>query len=179
MLKALFLKLKLKTVTNSADHEAMKQWMLKVEGDKAFNKDKELIEKAKNAINDTVNEKTANPVDLDAYWKLRKKYKQLFNDNNSDLVAPSANDVYIMDSLSLDEVEEMVDNSKKDLFTKYYRSIIEIYRSSRDGVIVRPTSGGLIRPTGGDPSRSNTPTNDFIDDHVDSTHNPFDDLGVD
>ena len=122
---------------------------------------------------------TMNPVDLDAYWKLRKKFRQLFNDNNSDLIAPSANDVYTMDYLSLDEVEEMVDNSKKDLFTKYYRSIIEIYRSSQNGVIVRPTSGGLFRPTSGGPNRSNTPTNDFIDEHVDSTHNPFEDLGID
>lgn len=75
-----------------------------------------------------------------------------------------------MDSLSLDEVDEMVDNSSQTLATRYYNSIIELYRGSLHGTIVRRTSGGLRRPT---------PTNDFIDHEVDSTYNPFDDLGVD
>jgi len=75
-----------------------------------------------------------------------------------------------MDSMSLEEVDETINDRKKTLFRKYYGSIIEIYRSSERGVIVRPTSGGLIKP--------NTPTNDFIDDQID-IHNPFDDLGID
>jgi hypothetical protein len=75
-----------------------------------------------------------------------------------------------MDSMSLGEVDETIDDRKKTLFRKYSNSIFEIYRSSERGVIVRPTSGGLSKP--------NTPTNDFIDDQID-IHNPFDDLGVD
>lgn len=101
---------------------------------------------------------------------LRKKIIKFFSENSSSLIDPSATDLYNMDSMILDEVDEMVDNSKKSIFSKYYSSILEIYNSSYQGQIVRPTSGGLCRP--------NTPTNDFIDDQVE-IHNPFDDLGVD
>lgn len=126
-----------------------------------------------------INGRDPKPIELNAYLKVRKTYKEIFNTNNEELVYPSSKDVYTMDSVTLDEAEEMLDNSRKDLFTKYHRSIVEIFRSSKDGVIVRPTSGGLYRPPAVGPSSSTTPTNDFIDDHVESLHNPFDDLGVD
>lgn len=170
MLKALFLKLKLNTVSTKTEEEVFTQWLLKLEMEKNLTKDKDLVEKAKRAVNQTLSGIKPEASDMSAYLEVRKKFKYLFNENNSGLVNPTATDVFTMDSLSLDEVDEMVDNSSQSLATKYYNSIIELYRSSVYGTIVRRTSGGLRRPT---------PTNDFIDDEVDSTHNPFDDLGVD
>lgn len=170
MIKAIFLKKKINTVNTSTEEEAMRQWMLKVEMYRKYDNDKELIIKAKSAITDWLKGIKPNKSDLNAYLVLRKKYKFIFNENNSALDKPSVNDVFTMDSMSLEEVDETINDRKKTLFRKYYGSIIEIYRSSERGVIVRPTSGGLIKP--------NTPTNDFIDDQID-IHNPFDDLGID
>jgi hypothetical protein len=170
ILKAIFLKKKINTVNTLAEEEAMKQWILKVEMYKIYEKDKQLIIKAKSAISDWLNGNKPDKSDLNAYLILRKKYKFIFNENNRDLDKPSTDDVFTMDSMSLEEVDETVDDRKKTLFRKYCSSIFEIYRSSERGVIVRPTSGGLNKP--------NTPTNDFIDDQID-IYNPFDDLGVD
>jgi hypothetical protein len=72
--------------------------------------------------------------------------------------------------ISLDEINDTIDNRKKILIRKYHQSIIEIYESSNRGVIVTPTSGGLYK--------SRTPTNDFIDNQV-QEYNPFQDLGED
>jgi len=170
MIKAIFLRKKINTVNTSTEEEAMRQWMLKVEMYRKYDNDKELIIKAKSAITDWLKGIKPNKSDLNAYLVLRKKYKFIFNENNSSLDNPSVDDVFTMDSMSLGEVDETIDDRKKTLFRKYYNSIFEIYRSSERGVIVRPTSGGLSKP--------NTPTNDFIDDQID-IHNPFDDLGVD
>jgi hypothetical protein len=52
MLKAIFLKKKINTVNTLAEEEAMRQWILKIEMDKMYDKDKELIIKAKSAITD-------------------------------------------------------------------------------------------------------------------------------
>ena len=52
------------------------------------------------------------------------------------------------------------------LFYAYRNAILEIYRSSEQGNIVRPTSGGLLK--------SNTPTSDFIDG-LPEFYNPLDD----
>ena len=71
---------------------------------------------------------------------------------------------------TLDEINETKDDRKKILFRKYSNSILETYRSSQNGVITSPTSGGLRRST--------TPTSDYIDNLPD-TYNPMDDLGVD
>jgi len=101
---------------------------------------------------------------MNSYLNLRKKYK-LFRLNNQDLINPSAKDVLSMDSLTFDEVDEMIGDSHRILNNRYYNSIMEIFRSSRNGEIVSPTSGGLRRPT---------PTNDFIDNQVDSYYNPAD-----
>lgn len=170
MLKALFLKKKINSINTFAEDEAMRQWLLKVEMNKIYDKDRQLIEKARCAIDDWLSGKNPNKSDLNAYLVLRKKYKDIFNENNKSLEDPSANDVFTMDSMSLEEVDEIIDDRKRNLFRKYYTSIIEVFRSSERGIIIRPTSGGLSKP--------NTPTNDFIDDQID-IHNPFDDLGVD
>lgn len=170
MLKALFYQLKIfKNHTNS-DDEALKQWVLKIDSSKYFDKQDVSVIKAKTAIQDILNGNKPKESDLYAYINLRKKYKDVFNENNKELENPSQKDVLSMDSLSLDEVKETIDDRKKSLFTKYYKSILEIYRSSENGNIIRPTSGGLYK--------SKTPTNDFIDDQVD-VYNPFDDTGVD
>ena len=63
-----------------------------------------------------------------------------------------------------------MDDRKKILFRKYYNSILEIYRSSQNGVITTLTSGGLRKST--------TPTSYYID-NIPDTYNPMDDLGVD
>jgi hypothetical protein len=105
-----------------------------------------------------------------AYRDLRKKYKDFFKENNKELENPSSEDVLNMDLISLDEVNETIDDRKKILFRKYHDSILEIYRSSERGIIVRPTSGGLYK--------SRTPTSDFIDDQP-QDFNPFDDVGID
>jgi hypothetical protein len=52
ILKAIFLKKKINTVNTLAEEEAMKQWILKVEMYKIYEKDKQLIIKAKSAISD-------------------------------------------------------------------------------------------------------------------------------
>lgn len=190
LLKVIFIKKKISTVHHLAEDEALKQWIIKKETEKAFDKDQELLDKARNALDDLLNDRNPKPTELNAYMKVRIRYREIFNTNNEELVNPTSKDVHTMDSVTLDEAEEMIDNSRKDLFTKYHRSIIEIFRSSRGGVITRPTSGGLVRPPAGGPSStptppaivtssSTTPTNDFIDNHVESLHNPFEDLGVD
>lgn len=170
MIKAIFYNYKIKKNHTYTDDEAMKQWVLKIDKNKNYDKDKDLINKAKLAIDEMLKGNKPKDSDLSAYLTLRKKYQVLFKENNSELENPSADDVISMDSISLNEVKETIDDSKKTLLTKYYNSILEIYRSSDNGVIVRPTSGGLYK--------SKTPTNDFIDDQTDF-YNPFDDTGLD
>lgn len=152
-------------VTNDTETEIFTQWILKLEIQKYLNKDRELIEKSKRALDALINNQTPDADDMNCYLNLRKKYK-IFRINNQDLINPSAKDVLSMDSLTFDEVDEMIDDSRKILNNRYYHSIIEVFRSSRNGEIVSPTSGGLRRPT---------PTNDFIDNEVDSYFNPADD----
>lgn len=170
MIKAIFYNYKIKKNHTYTDDEAMKQWVLKIDKNKNYDKDKDLINKAKLAIDEMLKGNKPKDSDLSAYLTLRKKYQVLFKENNSELENPSADDVISMDSISLNEVKETIDDSKQTLLTKYYNSILEIYRSSDNGVIVRPTSGGLYK--------SKTPTNDFIDDQTDF-YNPFDDTGLD
>lgn len=171
MLKALFYKYKIfKNHTDSQD-EALKQWVLKIDTAKTYDKDNDSILKAQSAVKDLLNGVNPKPADLKAYLDLKKKYKPAFDQNSSELENPSQEDILNMDSLSLDEVKETIDDRKKTLFSRYFRSIVEIYRSSAGGEIIRPTSGGLLKKTP-------TPTNDFIDDQVD-VYNPFDDTGVD
>jgi len=170
MLKSLFYQLKIfKNHTNS-DDEALKQWVLKVDTIKNYNKDTCLINKAQRAVDDLNKGNKPEESDLKAYLGLRKKYKAVFDENNKELENPSQKDILNMDSISLNEVEETINDRKKSLFRRYYTSILDIYRSSHNGKIVRPTSSGLDKP--------HTPTNDFIDNQVD-VYNPFDDTGVD
>lgn len=170
MIKALFYKNKiLKNHTNTED-EALKQWVLKIDTNKQYDLDNDLIIKAKAAIQDSLKGIKPKESEYKAYLDLRKKYKPVFDQNNCELENPSTEDVLSMDSISLDEVKETIQDRKKTLFNRYFHSISEIYRSSYLGTIVTPTSGGL--------SKSKTPTNDFIDDQVD-VYNPFDDTGVD
>jgi hypothetical protein len=170
MLKSLFYQLKIyKNYSNSED-EALKQWVLKVDTSKSYDKDTGLITKAKLAVDDLNKGNIPNEVNLKAYLALRKKYKPVFDENNKELENPTQKDILSMDSLSLDEVQETIDDRKKSLFKRYYTSIIDIYRSSYQGKLIRPTSSGLDKPL--------TPTNDFIDDQVD-VYSPFDDTGVD
>jgi hypothetical protein len=84
MLKALFLKKKINTVNTSVEDEALRQWIIKLDMIEML--DKESIKKAKHAMNDLSNGDTADKVDFKA-----------------------SIDVYTMDSLSLDELDEMVD----------------------------------------------------------------------
>lgn len=153
-----------KKVTNNTETEVFTQWVLKLEIQKYLNKDRELIEKSRRALDALLNNQTPDADDMNSYLNLRKKYK-LFRLNNQDLINPSAKDVLSMDSLTFDEVDEMVEDSHRILNNRYYNSIVEIFRSSRNGEIISPTSGGLRRPT---------PTNDFIDNQVDSYYNPVD-----
>jgi len=125
MLKALFLKKNFNSVNTLAEDEAMRQWILKVEMNKIYDKDRQLIEKAKCAIDDWLRGKNPNKSDLNAYLFLRKKYKDIFNENNKSLEDPSANDVFTMDSMSLEEVDEIIDDRKINLIRKYYSSIID------------------------------------------------------
>ena len=170
MLKSIFYKTKILVGHISSDDEALKQWILKVDTEKLYDKDKDSIDKAKAAIDDLNNGIKPKESFMKAYLDLRKKYNSTFKENNAELDQPSVQDVLNMDALSLDEVKETIDDRKKKLFTKYYNSIIEIYRSSFRGEIVTPTSGGLGKP--------HTPTNDYIDDQVE-VFNPFDDTGTD
>jgi len=153
-----------KKVTNNTETEVFTQWVLKIEIQKYLDKDRELLEKSRRALDALLNNQTPDADDMNSYLNLRKKYK-LFRLNNQDLINPSAKDVLSMDSLTFDEVDEMIGDSHRILNNRYYNSIMEIFRSSRNGEIVSPTSGGLRRPT---------PTNDFIDNQVDSYYNPAD-----
>jgi hypothetical protein len=71
-----------------------------------------------------------------------------------------------MDSISLNKVNEMIDDNHKPLKKKFFFQWVEVLRSSCYDQIVWPTSDGLRRPT---------PTNDYIDNEVDSSFNPSDD----
>lgn len=167
MIKSIFYKNKILKTWKTADDEALKQWVLKQDMNKILDKDRDLIEKSKIAIEDWNNGIKAKESDLKAYMDLRKKYKNQFKENNSQLENPTADDVINMDSISLDEINESMIDRKKILQTKYYQSIMEIYSSSFRGEIVRPTSGGLYK--------SKTPTSDFIDNQPE-LFNPFDDI---
>lgn len=152
-------------VSIDTETEVFKQWVLKLEIQKYLNKDRELLEKSRRALDALINNQKPDSDDMNSYLNLRKKYK-LFRLNNQDLINPSAKDVLSMDSLTFDEVDEMIGDSHRILNNRYYNSIVEIFRSSRNGEIISPTSGGLRRPT---------PTNDYIDNEVDSYYNPADD----
>jgi hypothetical protein len=131
-----------------------------------YDKDKDAIIKAKEAVNDLLEGKKPEESNMLAYINLRKKYKTHFKENNQELENPSSEDVLTMDNISLEEIDEVIVDRKKILNRSYYQSMLEIFRSEKGGTIVRPTSGGLYR--------SNTPTSDFIDD-LPQDFNPLDD----
>jgi hypothetical protein len=131
-----------------------------------YDKDKDAIIKAKEAVNDLLEGKKPEESNMLAYINLRKKYKTHFKENNQELENPSSEDVLTMDNISLEEIDEVIVDRKKILNRSYYQSMLEIFRSERGGTIVRPTSGGLYR--------SKTPTSDFIDD-LPQDFNPLDD----
>lgn len=170
MIKSIFYNKKILKNWNTVDEEALKQWVLKEDIDKSLDKDKDLISKAKAGIEDTLNGDKAKESDLLAYLVLRKKYKNIFRENNRQLENPTIEDVYIMDSLSLDEINDTVVDRKNSVFNKYFLAISEIFLTSKHGVLDKPISNGLYK--------SNTPTNDFIDNMPD-LYNPMDDLGID
>ena len=169
-IKHLFYKKNIHKNWETSHEETFKQWVIKTDIKKDFEVDKNSIEKAKNALTKLINEENPRASEIEAYMDLRKKYKSLFKQNNNELEQPSSRDVQDMDLISLDEIKEIVNESDRLLFQKYYLSVIEIYQSSRNGVIVVPTLGGLYS--------SRTPTSDYIDDQV-QDHNPFDDTNVD
>ena len=165
MIKAIFYKNTVLKNWPTANEEALKQWILKIDTMKMYNKDVDAINKAKLAVDDLLNGRKPEESNMLAYLNLRKKYT-LFKENNQELEKPSAEDVLAMDNVSLDEVDEIIIDRKKILNRAYYLSIIEIFRSEIGGTIVRPTSGGLYR--------SKTPTSDFIDD-LPQDYNPIED----
>jgi hypothetical protein len=170
LVKFIFYKQKIQKNWTTSDDEALKQWVLKQDINKSLDKDIHLLEKAKTAINDMLEGNVANSSDMEAYLNIRKRYKYVIKQNTSELYNPTMEDVLVMDSLTIDEINETMVDRKETLFKRYYRSIQEIYSSSQNGIITSPTSGGL--------RKSETPTNDFIDD-LPSAYNPMDDLGVD
>lgn len=170
LIKHIFYKNKILKTWDTSDEEALKQWVIKTDIIKELDKDIESIDKAKAAIDGLVNRKKPKDSDIETYRGLRKKYRDIFKQNNEELENPNHEDVLINDSLSLDEINETIDDRKRILSRKYYQSIIEIFNSSERGVIVRPTSGGLYK--------SKTLTSDFIE-NLPQEYNPFDDMGID
>jgi hypothetical protein len=166
MIKVLFYKNKILKNWSTTDEESLKQWVLKTDTTKMYDKDKDAIIKAKEAVNDLLEGKKPEESNMLAYINLRKKYKTHFKENNQELENPSSEDVLTMDNISLEEIDEVIVDRKKILNRSYYQSMLEIFRSEKGGTIVRPTSGGLYR--------SNTPTSDFIDD-LPQDFNPLDD----
>jgi len=169
-LKYIFYKNKILKTWDTADDEALKQWVIKKDITKELDKDNDLLIKARTAIIALINKENPKESDLKAYIDLRKKFKDIFKENNNELVNPSSEDVQNMDLMSLNEIDEIIEDRKGILSRRYFESISEIYSSSYRGLIVRPTSGGLYK--------SKTPTNDFIDNQP-QEFNPFDDMGVD
>ena len=166
MIKVLFYKNKILKNWSTTDEESLKQWVLKTDTTKMYDKDKDAIIKAKEAVNDLLEGKKPEESNMLAYINLRKKYKTHFKENNQELENPSSEDVLTMDNISLEEIDEVIVDRKMILNRSYYQSMLEIFRSEKGGTIVRPTSGGLYR--------SNTPTSDFIDD-LPQDFNPLDD----
>jgi hypothetical protein len=136
---------------------------------KGLEKDEKSIPKARKVLDALIEGEKPQEKDYMAYLNLRKKYED-FSRNARQLENPKPEDLYEMDSLTLDEVYDTIQDRKKILQKNYHSSISEIYESSKEGKIVKPTSGGLFKST--------TPTNDFID-NIPDIYNPFDDLGVD
>ena len=165
-IKQIFFKNNVNKKWDTAHEEALKQWVLKHELTKDIDKESVSIEKAKAAIEAMLNGNPPEGSDAKAFVKLHKKYTNDFYNNKKDLENPTREDSLNMSSITLDEIGETVDDRKRMLFYAYRNAILEIYRSSEQGNIVRPTSGGLLK--------SNTPTNDFIDG-LPEFYNPLDD----
>ena len=169
-LKHIFYKKKILKTWETSHEETFKQWVIKTDIKKNFEIDMNSIEKAKIGLSKLINEENPKESEIKAFMDLRKKYKSLFKENNQELINPTSKDIQTMDLMSLDEVKEIITEEDRLLLQKYYHSVMEILLSSRNGVIVTPTSGGLYN--------SRTPTSDFIDDQV-QEYNPFDDTNID
>ena len=61
----------------TSDDEAMKQWVIKQDITKSYNKDIHLLEKAQAAINDMLEGKVAKNSYMSAYLEVRKKYNSI------------------------------------------------------------------------------------------------------
>ena len=165
-IKEIFLKNNIFKKWDTADEEALKQWVLKHELTKNIDKESVSIEKAKAAIEAMLNGNPPEGSDAKAFVKLHKKYKNDFYNNKKQLESPTREDSLNMSSITLDEIGETVDDKKRIIFYAYRNAILEIYRSSEQGNIITPTSGGLFK--------SNTPTSDFVDG-MPEFYNPLDD----
>jgi hypothetical protein len=174
MIKALFYKNKILKTWSTTDEESLKQWVIKTDTTKMYDKDIDAINKAKLAVNDILDGKKPEESNMLAYINLRKKYKGHFKENNKELENPTSEDVLAMDNISLEEIDEVIVDRKKILNRSYFQSIIEIFRSERGGTIIRPTSGGLYKSKTSTGTITSTPTSDFIDD-LPQDYNPSDD----
>lgn len=123
----------------TSDDEAMKQWVIKQDISKILNKDIGSLEKAQTAINDMLKGKIAKSSDYSAFLEIRKKYNSIFKENANELYNPTMRDIHMMNSISIDEINETMDDRKRILFRNYYNSIVVIYRSSQNGLITTPT----------------------------------------
>jgi len=95
-----------------SDQEALKQWVIKQDAEKDLDKDACLLDKASNALDDLLNKKKPNNYEHNTYLQLRKKYKGVFKANNSQLENPTIEDALTMDSISVGEIKEAIDDKK-------------------------------------------------------------------
>ena len=138
-IKSIFYKNKILRNWNTTEEECLKQRILAVDIDKNLNKHNDLLERAKAAVTDLGNGNKAKESDMKAYLFIRSKYPSIFKENSSQMENPSATDVVQMDSMSIDEVNEIIYDKRKILFRRFHQAISEIQASSEAGGITRPT----------------------------------------
>ena len=166
-IRRIFYNSKILKPSYKTDEEMLRQWVLRTDYIKETNQDFDSLNKAKAVILKLLNREIINEGDYMVLHKMWKKYRQDFKSNRKELENPIWSDVLTMDSLTLDELNETIQDKKNICFRQYYHAFWEIARASEDGVVVRPTSGGLYK--------SNTPTTDFVENQP-QDYNPMDDI---
>jgi cytochrome c oxidase subunit 1 len=156
-IKAIFYKEKIVKPSVSREEQINKFKVLFADWRKKFKEDEKLIDKALSGFKRMEEQGKAEPSEIKAYLKIKKRNPDLFSENHSQLDNPSLEDKVQMDILTLEELKEGNNDSQRTIDKKFHELI------NRFGVLVSQ------------PISNETPT-EFIADMInESTFDIFDD----
>jgi cytochrome c oxidase subunit 1 len=156
-IKAIFYKEKIVKPSVSREEQINKFKVLFADWRKKFKEDEKLIDKALSGFKRMEEQGKAEPSEIKAYLKIKKRNPDLFSENHSQLDNPTLEDKVQMDILTLEELKEGNNDSQRTIDKKFHELI------NRFGVLVSQ------------PISNETPT-EFIADMInESTFDIFDD----